>query len=194
MELPEKGDMKTNAEMLHAMWLDQYDKFARAYLEKKGGPGVEKAIVFGYGPGSEKTISLDEMLEYGVDEEDFYKAVATIDLPAGSSDLILEMAKFSQADLIPAHGVSVREDRVFHLESLIVAAYPKHIDTGQFKGSCGGMVLDGELPDDSPFEPHVAFAGLGVILMRGCRQSVSPLGSDEEVCRMTRELWLGAAE
>lgn len=188
--------MKTNTEMLHAMWLGQYREYCRKHLASNYGASTEEAIIFGYGPGSEARVSFEDLM-YGGDApiDDFYEVKASFRLPRGSFHLMYEMAKSCQASLleVPISGVNFVMNRFFNLEAILCAAYPKNLDTGRFKGTIGGMLLDAvEVDDDTA--PHVAFAGLGAILMDECRKGIMAHGSDEEVCEMSRELWLGTTK
>lgn len=173
-------------EAWHVGLLRGYSEIARKVLERRNGPGEEVAWVL-------------QM----TDDEDAYvmRAVSTLSLPKGSGELMEEMAKFSLIaplspefvidptgkhviwDALPKHSFCMRE--------LTLSAYPRSLEDNVFKFTRGGdAVLDveelhTEICDDGPFpdeelQKHVAFAGLGVILLDAIRHSKSFTPSSDD--------------
>ena len=166
-----------NTEGLHAAWMDNFCAYALKWGGEKKSTGLLLAVDGNY----------DEL---------YFKSLGEIALPGTSLALATDMAKFSRKHMPKEEGHLPNEwqyrraevfNGMFWLPSLLVAAYPRDVKTGRFGGNDGsdadpedGLCQDG-------LESNVAFAGLGIILMRGCRQLLDPLLTDEMVVNEASE-------
>ena len=168
--------MHINVEELHSRWLDEMHAFAWAYLTQKHGIKPSTAAIV-------------ELLE---EDNYIFDTKAVFNLPAGAGNLILHMARFSRCTFgtpdeirgFPKR-VDVLPEPTVCLLSLIEASFPKNTETDVFKAHDGAVCV-GDLmhPDDAFRAAHVAFSGLGVILMQEVRKHLSPLSTNDEIKKM----------
>lgn len=164
-----------NYEAWHATWLKNMSDFCWAHLSKKNAKHSPSFLV---------TMK---------DDESGYHKIGDIDLPPGSGDLIISMAKFSRCsfdwdDDMEGTFMYNFPKATFDLAPLLSAAFPKDLSLGRFKANdASAPWREVEKPEDADF---IAFGGLGVILMNACRQKLSPLASDAEIVRMSYDHFL----
>lgn len=170
---------RINPDQLHEYWLEDFVRFSARYLavkyEKKP---PERAVLF---------VDHDENNLFE------FEAVHEFTVPGGSGALAMHHARFAQT-ILPYHEperiINVESltrfpQATFCLSSLLMAAFPRNPKTQIFKRNIAGtMVLS--LSDDSLAErpesvlSHLAFAGLGVTLMKKARTLLCPLATDQE--------------
>jgi len=81
----------------------------------------------------------------------------------------------------------------FSLSSLLLASFPRTVSDSKFKKTTGGMLIGltneaQSLPGDVCL--HAIFSGLGVLLMDLCREAISPFSTDEDMIKLTSEMFL----
>lgn len=170
-------------EELHSRWLKQLSDFA--WLRMSGKLEC-RAIVASLPEG-----------------EDFlFESKGEFPLPWASDLLIMTMALFSKCTFLKCEGIKVGPETVparpiFCLSSLLQASFPKNVVTDRFKAHDGADVLelDETFADRNNWRScekydHVAFAGLGVIMMNEVRKILNPASSDAEIIRMSDEHFL----
>jgi len=180
--------MHINVEKIHSRWLNDLSSFAVSYLRKRGGKEQEGAVIH---------LPADpELKEYGP----YLKANGKFSLPPGSGDLILEMARFSKCTFKEVLGVrNLGEEpinvpeKMFCLHSLLLASFPKNIETNTFKAH-DGADFDPEDVGLTSHHPYNAFCGLGVILLNETRKILSPISPDAEIMTMADGLFFGILE
>lgn len=170
---------RTNKDQLHEIWLDDYVRFATQYLGAKHElKPPERAILF---------------VDHADNNLFEFEALHEFALPAGSGTLALFHARFSQVILpyhepdriLNTHSMKRFPRTTFCLSSLLSASFPRNPKTQIFKRTIAGtMVLS--LSEDAIAErpesvlSHVAFAGLGTMLMKRTRELLFPLATDQE--------------
>lgn len=175
--------MNVNVEELHGRWLDEMAEFAREFMKRQyAGAKPEQAAI----------VTLSHKNEY------IFETLGIFDLPPGSGDIILLMARFCRCTLSPPEAViglpgftEQLPEPVFCLNSLLMAAFPKNTATGVFKGhDCAICVGDLGDPEGAFRSGHVAFGGLGVILMNETRKILNPLAPDADVIKLADDHFL----
>jgi hypothetical protein len=173
-----------NIDKLHFEWMENYKTLAMEIL----GPCDAKAHVICCSDSPVQDPITGMEYDYTYDGD--------LQLPRDSAEVIELMAKFSQSYLSNPPSIKGFDKfkeypvNTFNLRSLIVAAYPRHIETEIFKGdNIGIFVLAGEEDlDDGAF--FVAFGGLGVMLMEKLRQLLGEALTDEEIVELTTDRYL----
>lgn len=175
--------IKINVEELHAKWLDEMVEFAWQYMVDKHGPVSCQAHI----------------LELASEEEFVFESKGVFDLPPGAGLLCLFMARFARCTFTPDRlvGLSVEElpEAMFCLNNLLQAAFPRNVSTGVFKAHDGAVGVGAV--DDPEFRhrfPHVAFAGIGILMMQNVRRILSPLATDADVVKLTDGKFLAIIE
>lgn len=167
--------MRINVDGLHSRWLGEMSEFAMQYLTEKHGSAPTKGAV----------VKLTD------DSEDFiFETEGTLVLPPGTGILCLHMARFCRSSFGRPEGIvglDIEEfpEPTFCLSSLLRASYPRNTETGVFHGHDGALGV-GDLDDpESAFRAaHVAFSGVGVLLMDGVRALLSPLAPDAQIIKI----------
>jgi len=187
----------------HALWLDEYRVYARTMLKEGFGDGVYKAIILCPDPTADDLskykstglLSIDKSNESEIPEPTF-KAKACIEMPAGSVQVFIALARHSHIMIdfpIVVSGYEFKNLPIysFALASLLQASFPKEAHNGQFKNTTGGMLV-GMLGNITSGDVglHGALAGLGVILMDECRKAISPFATDEDLIELTSQMFL----
>jgi len=163
-----------NVEQLHSIWLDSIVDFSQNYLATKyGNKNCEAHIVSSV-----------------VETNNSYQSLKNFNLPYGSAQIIMHMARFCKCTLCEPDDILGCEmktfpEATFCLPSLLSAAFPKNVNTGIFRPHDGSLDA-GDLDNPSSVfrHPHIAFSGIGIILMNECREILSPLATDSEVIRL----------
>lgn len=174
--------LNINVEELHSRWLDEMQAFSWAYLTKKYGLKPTTAVI----------VQLTE------DDHYVFETKAFFNLPAGADKLILHMARYARCTFgtpdeirgFPKK-VDVLPEPTLCLHSLLEASFPKNTETDVFKAHDGAISV-GDLmhPDEVFRSAHIAFAGLGVILMQEIRKNLSPLSTNDEIKKMVNGKFL----
>ena len=174
--------MLVNKEYLHSRWLGEIRDFALKYFKERFGGGTCRAAIIA-------TPRTDEFV---------FNVVREMDMPMGSDFLITMMARFCKCSFDGADGIvgfcDGIPDATFCLHSLLMAAYPRDVYTGIFKDTDGALGPEevGPNPSEEKAE-HVAFAGLGVIVMQGARNAFGEMLPDEKVVEMSHDHFLAIA-
>lgn len=175
--------LRINTEAWHCSMMDALEKYAMRRKEGK----TETAVILRY---------LDEEItEESQDKGPTYECIHNFFLPAGSVDVILEMARFSLMPPLVVGGVvgfapmDSLPNETFSLYGLLLAAYPRDTRTGIFHGTMGNFFADGIFidPNEEPNEElvrqigiHRTFSGLGVVLMKETRMALDQLMDDDQ--------------
>jgi hypothetical protein len=189
-----KRNMLINIEEFHARCLFETVSFSWKFMEEKFGNGECWGILTK--PSDDEKEDVLSLFE----EETIFSCdvIGKIKLPYGSDRLINTMALFSKATLSHITKVNGMDweklpQNTFCLSSLLQAGFPKNVLTGIFKAHDGAFSIgDQNYPD---FQGnHVAFSGIGIILMNETRKILSPLSPDSEIVAMTEEVFLSISE
>lgn len=172
-----------NKEYLHSRWLSEIKDFAKGYFEEKFGKGTCLAAII-------TTPETDEFV---------FRVASEMSLPKGSGALIAKMARFCKCSFDGADGIVGFSDGIpdatFCLHSLLAAAYPKDVHTGIFKATDGAIGPDeAEMRISGDKADHVAFSGLGVILMQKSREVLGEMLPDEDVVTKAHDHFLAIKE
>jgi hypothetical protein len=178
--------MLVNVEELHARWLSEYIEYTKKYLSIRHGPKNDIAAIM-------TLVPTDEFA---------FQSLGAFNLPAGAGRLILHMARFcrstfSQPEYIRGLAPDTKElpEPTFCLNSLLTASFPINTETRVFKGhDCAIATGDLGEPDSAFRSAHIAFAGLGVILMNESRKILSPLSTDNEIVKLADSKYLSIIE
>jgi len=214
-------DLRYNVEAYHEGWLAGYEKLARQYFDSACKGKTEDALLLVFCPPDVPLSQVEpEVEEDDDDDEDEenddegleawdvkFECLRSFKLPAGASNLIMAMARFSLAGLMPPDKVDkcpfeIREfpRTTFLMSALLEAGFPRNVHNGTFRGHDGGILVGyeslAELASDAGMERslHVIFAGLGVTLMRECRATMDPWLSDAEVIDRAENIYLSIFE
>ena len=178
-----------NVEEFHAHCLNEIVSFSKKYMEELYG----KEKCFGL---LIKASDMDDSVDFFDEDEEFScDIIGKIKLPHGTDKLINQMALFCRATL--SHITKVNNTswtslpkNTYALNSLLQSGFPKNVKTGVFKAHDGALSI-GEIDEPSDFRAiHVAFSGIGIILMNETRKILSPMSPDSEVVDMAEELFL----
>ena len=175
--------MFVNKEYLHDRWIGEIKDFSLDYFEKKFGNGISDAAI----------VTSPETDEF------IFSVVKKLFLPMGSSTLIMKMALFCKCSFDDAEGIVGFSDGIpeatFCLHSLLMSAYPKDVHTGIFKATDGAIGPDeAEMRISGDKADHVAFSGLGVILMQKSREVLGEMLPDEDVVTKAHDHFLAIKE
>jgi hypothetical protein len=176
--------MIVNLEEIHSNWLDGMATFCKNYLVEKHG----------------KELAIGAVLELAEGEEGYvFNCLGAFDLPSGSSRLIMHMARFTKCSFCPPDEVRGCDfydfdefpDTTFCLGSLLSSAFPKTIETDCFKAHDGAIdVGETKNPKTAFRRPHVAFSGLGIILIEELRSILDPLAPNADVIKLADKKYL----
>lgn len=177
---------RVNVELLHERWLGEMASYATDYLGKRHGYKTSTAAVM-------TMVATDEFA---------FETLGTFNLPAGAGRLMLHMARFCRCTFGRPEriiGLPVVLDELpeptFCLTSLLMASFPKNTETGYFKAhDCAMAVGDLGDPESAFRSGHIAFAGLGVMIMNASRKILSPIAPDSEVIKLGNEKYLSIIE
>lgn len=156
--------MIANLEEIHARWLDEMVDFAQKYMVERHGNKPMRAAI----------------LE--IPNDDFvFHCLGTFNIPAETDRLILHMARFCRCTfgkpdaIIGLDNIKELPEPTFCLNSLLIAGFPKNLSTDIFRNHDGG-IGGGDIGDPKAAfrSAHIAFAGLGIILMNESRKILSP--------------------
>lgn len=169
--------MLVNVEKWHHVWLEEMSKFSWDYLSKKHGPTASNAVIL--------TLEPDCAVEDDCSDCDIVRSRRAFELPPRAGTLIMHMARFAKSSLSQPYkieGANFQElpENTFCLKSLLQASFPKDLDTGFFKHYDGSTTI-GNAPEGLYRAPHVAFSGIGIILMQNARMAFDPMLPDEDV-------------
>ncbi len=178
--------MIVNVEELHSRWLSEFAQFAEEYLAKRHGDKKDIGAIMALVPTDEFA----------------FECIGQFNLPAGAGRLILHMARFCRStfgavEYLKGLDPEIKElpEPTFCLNSLLLAGFPKNTETGFFKGhDCSIAAGDLGDPDCAFRTAHVAFAGLGVIIMNETRNILSPLSTDNEIIKLADGKYLSIIE
>lgn len=177
--------MFINVEELHARWLEEMRDFAWEYQGKKHGVGMCHGLIFQ--PDDDNDSS-----------EFIFKARGVFDLPKGSSNLCLYMARFAKCSLPLDQmiGSAIKElpEATFCLQSILQAAFPRNVETGIFKPYDGALGSEIDDPESVSRHAHNAFAGLGVIIMEAARAHLAELATDSDIMKKADGMFLSIIE
>lgn len=170
-----------NREHLHNQWLNCTENFAIDYFTKKYGEGKEQSFLIT--SISSQKVCID------------FKVHKKILLPKGSSAIIMKMARFSQCRFWPDIVSGMDGEKIpkttFCLKSLLLASYPRDVENGCFKAHDGAAIIgDEDISLNHAYAKHVAFSGLGIILLRETRTFFDCFLDDNEVVRRANEHFL----
>lgn len=170
--------MGVNVEQIHANWLDEMVDFSWRFMAGHHKVGACEAVIVESVPESNNS----------------YRARSVFLLPYGSDRLIFHMARFSRCSLcepdLEGFNVQSLPEALFCLQSILLASFPKNVETSFFRAHDGALGA-GEMDDESAYRgPHVAFAGIGIMLMNACRQTFSPLAPDSEIVKLADQKFL----
>ena len=180
-------DIRSEAQEMHAKWIEAYRQLARNLL-KDAYPKAHKCKA--------------HILKFKDRAEDpnafSFVSTAEFQLPQMSDEVFCEMARYCQFILsFPLYDekkeieYEIFPHRAFSLSHLLASSYPKK--DGIFKDTTGAMLMVDfeQFFDEFPESvPHAIFCGLGVLLMDKCREIFDPLGTDEEIIKKTTEMIL----
>lgn len=175
--------LRINTEAWHYSMMDALERYA---MRRKAGK-TETAVILRY---------LDEEItEESQENGPTYECVHNFFLPAGSVDVILEMARFSLmpplavGSIVGFAPMNSLPTETFSLYSLLLAAYPRDTRTGIFHGTMGNFFADGVVIDADEevneelvrqIGVHRTFSGLGVVLMKETRMVLDQLMDDDQ--------------
>jgi len=169
-----------SAEAFHTACLDEMAGFAWRYMERQHGPGRSRGILWRFQSDNDFIIESDGSFE----------------LPAGSGGLTSRMARFSRATIskpteIVNYSGEFLPEPVFSLQSVLQAAYPVNCDSNVFRNHDAGLAAGEPFSEEGALRTaHVAFGGLGVILMIQCRMIFGALMSNSEVIAKAENYWI----
>lgn len=177
--------MNINVEKIHSRWMNEMSSFAWQYMRKRH-PKTRSEAVITYLPSDE------ELKIYGPS----LAVKGKFELPPGSGSHIMQMALFAKATFFELDGIRGLEDEVvklpetmFCLHSVLIAAFPKNLETDTFR-PIDAADFDFEDPSLDRNHPFNAFAGIGLILMDETRKILSPMSPDADVTKMADGLFL----
>ena len=170
--------MGVNVEQIHSLWLDEMVSFSWHFMAKRHQVGACEAAI----------------IESVPDSNNSYRARSIFLLPYGSDRLIFHMARFAHCSLCEPEpvGVDTIPDALFCLQSVLLASFPMNTATGIFRAHDGALGVD-EMDNPACLyrAQHVAFAGVGIMLMNVCRQTFSPLAPNSEIVKLCDQKFLG---
>jgi len=179
----------------HARWLKESKEAACNILKNSYGDSFLQAYIIG--PKRVSTADYETELEKQLEAEE-YTGKAILKLPIGSIQVFLAMARFTQVAIeIPIILNKNYLEKLpvysFSLSSLLLASYPRSVSDSKFKKTTGGMLIG--LTNEAQKLPgavclHAIFSGLGVLLMDLCREEISPFSTDEDMIKLTFEMFL----
>jgi len=179
----------------HAQWLKESKEMACNILKTSYGDAVLQAYIIG--PKRVSAADHETELERELEAEE-YTGKGVLKLPIGSIQVFLAMARFTQIAIeVPIILNKNYLERLpmysFSLSSLLLASFPRTVADSKFKKTTGGMLIGltneaQKLPGDVCL--HAIFSGLGVLLMDLCREAISPFSTDEDMIKLTSEMFL----
>lgn len=174
--------MIVNVEACHARWLAEMREFSWEYLGKMHGTKNCLAAIIEIPPEAEELV---------------YVAKYVFSLPAGSDLLALQMARFAKCsddggELLGVENLAkALPEATFCLNSLLLAAFPRNTRTGVIKMHDGAAGIGRPEPEHYKERgPHVAFAGVGVIMMEKVRDYLAPLATDDNVTMLANSKYI----
>jgi len=188
--------MLINIEEFHARCLNEIVNFSQNFMREKFGDG-ECWGVLTKPSDDEKEDNILSLFEEG-DTVFSCDVIGKIKLPKGSDKLINHMALFCKSTLshiTKINGIDWNKlpENTYCLSSLLQASFPKNVVTGVFKAHDGALSIgDVGYPDFRGI--HVAFSGIGIILLDETRKILAPLAPDAEIVNMTEEVFLSIEE
>lgn len=178
-------DFNINVEYFHERCYENYIQTAMDFF----GPKTTDAAIVCLADESCEINEIDEI------EDIEYNCIGKFRIPEKSGYLISEMAKFSLSTIScpgKIEGLDLIDfpKHIFCLKSVLQSGVPKDTKKGIFKINNGGLLLLSTDADTDEEKKHIAFAGLGIIIMKAARQIISPMSTDDEIIDLSFEKYL----
>lgn len=170
----------TSKEAFQTKCLDEMTGFAWKYQANRYGPFNATAILWRFQNENEFVLESD----------------GKFDVPPKSGNLALNMARFARATLgkpvrIEGYRGDFIPEPVFSLQALLYAAFPVNCETSKFRWHDAGLAAGEPLsPEGQLRAAHIAFGGLGNIIMGQCRTAFGELLSNVEVLAKAESYWI----